>query len=184
MFVLSTWYVLRLPYRPTNAMDAPESPLEWGLKTLSRQNFFTDVGVGLDPTNNVLSLMAFLITWRVVGRAVAEDASCCSQEANLQGFDSFITEHIGNNSLRPAMEALCLYMRYHCEGCDHTVPYGTHKCRVVHSAFVFPQRHCCSIVSIFILRHPLVDTFSPLPSTSAFKTRASSIFLGVPYGMV
>ena len=115
MFVLSTWYVLRLPYRPTNAMDAPESPLEWGLKTLSRQNFFTDVGVGLDPTNNVLSLMAFLITWRVVGRAVAEDASCCSQEANLQGFDSFITEHIGNNSLRPAMEALCLYMRYHCE---------------------------------------------------------------------
>jgi hypothetical protein len=48
-------YSLTLPCHKFKATDLPESALEWDMKGLSRQHFFTTIGVPLDPGNIVLS---------------------------------------------------------------------------------------------------------------------------------
>ena len=46
-----------MPYKVHNTAELPESALNWDMKALSRQHFFTTIGVALDPGNIVLSCM-------------------------------------------------------------------------------------------------------------------------------
>ena len=50
-------YVIDLPYKDRTAADRPDSALEWDRKALSRENYFSIIGVGLDPGNVVLLCM-------------------------------------------------------------------------------------------------------------------------------
>jgi len=57
-------YSLDLPYKKYNTTNLPESALEWDMKALSRQNFFTRIGVALDPSNVVLSCVLLVCICR------------------------------------------------------------------------------------------------------------------------
>ena len=57
-------YALDLPYHVFDTEDLPESALEWDMKALSRQHFFTTVDVPLDPGNIVLSCILLVGIFR------------------------------------------------------------------------------------------------------------------------
>jgi len=57
-------YSLDLPYKKIHTADLPESALEWDMKALSRQHFFTTIGVALDPGNVVLSCVLLVCICR------------------------------------------------------------------------------------------------------------------------
>ena len=57
-------YTLDLPYKKEHTWDLPESALEWDMKALSRQHFFSNIGVPLDPGNVVLSFMLWICICR------------------------------------------------------------------------------------------------------------------------
>ena len=52
------------PYHSYNTADLPESALDWDMKALSRQNFFTRIGVPLDPGNVVSSCVLLVCICR------------------------------------------------------------------------------------------------------------------------
>ncbi len=62
---LALAYVIELPYKERRDVSKlPQSALEWSLKELSRQNFFSHIGVAVDPGNLVLSCMLALCICR------------------------------------------------------------------------------------------------------------------------
>jgi hypothetical protein len=79
-------YALDLPYKEYHTNDLPDSALEWDMKALSRQHFFTTVEVPLDPGNIVLSCMLLVCICRS-GACVHEvhqghrDARCATCDA-------------------------------------------------------------------------------------------------------
>jgi hypothetical protein len=63
-FLLALAWVLDLEFRNKGASDLSDHPLGYDIKTLSRQHYFTTVGVGEDPGNTVLSCMLFMLMCR------------------------------------------------------------------------------------------------------------------------
>ena len=57
-------YSLDLPHKKYRTADLPESALKWDMKALSRQHFFTTIGVPLDPGNIVLSCILLVCICR------------------------------------------------------------------------------------------------------------------------